>query len=59
MRRGLKMVVGVVAVMAISSGFARMALAQAVVADLSDHLIAVTTGFSGTKLLLFGAIDGD
>jgi uncharacterized protein (TIGR02186 family) len=33
--------------------------AQAVVADLSDHLIAVTTGFSGTKLLLFGAIDGD
>ncbi len=59
MRRGLKMVVGGVAVMAILSGFARMALAQAVVADLSDHLIAVTTGFSGTKLLLFGAIDGD
>ncbi|MFP6749357.1 MAG: TIGR02186 family protein [Alphaproteobacteria bacterium] len=33
--------------------------AQAVVADLSDHLIAVTTGFAGTKLLMFGAIEGE
>ncbi len=38
---------------------ARTAGAQAVVADLSDHLIAVTTGFAGTKLLLFGAIEGE
>ncbi|MDA1100195.1 MAG: TIGR02186 family protein [Proteobacteria bacterium] len=29
------------------------------VADLSDHLIAVTTGFDGAKLLLFGAVEGD
>lgn len=28
--------------------------AQELVADLSDHLIAVTTGFSGARLLLFG-----
>ena len=41
------------------AGLARPASAQAVVADLSDHLIAVTTGFAGTKLLLFGAIEGD
>ena len=40
-------------------GFARPTLAQAVVADLSDHLIAVTTGFDGAELLLFGAIEGD
>lgn len=40
-------------------GFARQTLAQAVVADLSDHLIAVTTGFDGAELLLFGAIEGD
>ena len=40
-------------------GLIRPACAQEVVADLSDHLIAVTTGFSGTKLLLFGAIDGE
>jgi len=40
-------------------GFGRQTLAQAVVADLSDHLIAVTTGFDGAELLLFGAIEGD
>ena len=39
-------------------GFARPAQAQAVVADLSDHLIAVTTGFDGAELLLFGAVEG-
>ena len=27
------------------------------VADLSNHLIAITTGFAGTDVLLFGAID--
>ena len=36
-----------------------MALAQQpLVADLSSHLIAVTTGFVGQDLLLFGATDG-
>lgn len=29
----------------------------ALVADLSNHLIAITTGFAGTEVLLFGAID--
>jgi len=32
--------------------------AEPLVADLSNHLIAITTGFTGTDLLLFGAIDG-
>jgi hypothetical protein len=27
------------------------------VADLSEHLIAITTGFVGTDVLLFGAIE--
>ncbi|MBL8806220.1 MAG: TIGR02186 family protein [Rhodospirillales bacterium] len=35
------------------------ARAQALVADLSSHLIAITTGFSGTELLLFGAKEGE
>lgn len=35
-----------------------VARAQALVADLSDHLIAITTGFIGTDVLLFGAIEG-
>ncbi len=33
--------------------------AQALIADLSSHLIAITTGFSGTELLLFGATEGE
>lgn len=28
------------------------------VADLSRHLVAITTGFAGTDVLLFGAVDG-
>lgn len=29
------------------------------IADLSDHLVAITTGFSGARVLLFGAVDGE
>ena len=32
--------------------------ARAITADLDDHLIAITTGFSGKEILLFGATDG-
>lgn len=39
-----------------ASGPAR---AQALIADLSSHLIAITTGFAGTELLLFGATEGE
>jgi uncharacterized protein (TIGR02186 family) len=35
------------------------AAAQALVADLSDHLVAVSTGFAGAELLLFGAVEGE
>ncbi|HMB76749.1 MAG TPA: TIGR02186 family protein [Kiloniellaceae bacterium] len=31
--------------------------AEPLVADLSDHLVAITTGFSGADVLLFGATD--
>jgi len=33
--------------------------ADTLVADLSSHLIAITTGFHGDEVLLFGATDGD
>jgi len=46
-------------VLFILTGPIRPIYAQEIVADLSDHLIAVTTGFSGAKLLLFGAIEGE
>lgn len=35
------------------------ARAQELVADVSDHLIAITTGFSGTDVLVFGAIGNE
>ncbi len=37
---------------------ARVAGAASLVADLSNHLIAITTGFTGTEVLLFGAKEG-
>jgi len=36
---------------------ARADAARPVVADLSNHLVAITTGFSGTHVLVFGATD--
>ncbi len=33
--------------------------AEPLVADLSSHLIAIDSGFIGTDVLLYGAIDGD
>ena len=33
------------------------ARAEALVADLTNHLIAITTGFTGASVVLFGAID--
>ena len=41
--------------LALAAGPAR---GDAVVADLSSHLIAITGGFSGTSVVLFGATDG-
>jgi uncharacterized protein (TIGR02186 family) len=35
------------------------AAASPLVADLSNHLVAITTGFTGTDVLLFGATDGE
>jgi uncharacterized protein (TIGR02186 family) len=32
--------------------------AQPLVADLTDHLIGITTGFTGTSVVLFGSTDG-
>ena len=33
--------------------------AEPLVADLSDHLVAITTGFAGADVLLFGATDAE
>lgn len=36
----------------------RSAVAQPILADLSDHLISITTDYVGTEVVLFGATDG-
>ena len=35
-----------------------MARGESLVADLTSHLIAITTGFTGASVVLFGATDG-
>ena len=57
-RRWLALPVATLAVLCLWSGL-RPAWGQALVADLSSHLIAITTGFTGTDVVLFGAVDGD
>lgn len=47
------------ATMVLVFGFPAIAQAQLLVADLSEHFVAITTGFTGTKVLLFGAVDGE
>ena len=47
----------VVASLLVWGGFERSARAAGVVADLSHHLIAITTAFSGTDVLVFGAVE--
>ena len=42
----------------LAAGTARAQENVPLVADLSSHLVAITTGFSGTDVLLFGATDG-
>ena len=44
--------------LALSFLWSAPARAEALVADLTSHLIAITTGFSGASVVLFGAIDG-
>ena len=54
MRAALRLLATLLAV-----SFAGTASAQPLVADLSNHLIAMTTGFSGAELLLFGAVEDE
>ena len=40
------------------AAWATSARAQPLVTDISDHLVAITSSYTGTELLLFGALDG-
>ena len=56
MKRGLGSVGVLLVLLLICRGSA--ARAEALVADLTSHLIAITTGFTGASVVLFGATDG-
>ncbi len=53
------MIARLLAITVLWLGFALPAQAEALIADLSEHLVAITTGFTGTEVLLFGAIEGE
>jgi uncharacterized protein (TIGR02186 family) len=53
-RLALRLTLGIV----VALWTAAPARAQALVADLSNHLVAITTGFTGADILLFGAVEG-
>jgi uncharacterized protein (TIGR02186 family) len=42
-----------------SAGAARAEDAKPLVVDLSEHLVAISTGFAGASVLLFGAVEED
>ena len=54
-RLGFAMLLLLLPLLALAAGPARGA---AVVADLSSHLIAINSGFTGDSVVLFGATDG-
>ena len=57
MTRGRSLALGLLALLAIAGG-GGPARGDGVVADLSSHLIAITSGFTGASVVLFGATEG-
>jgi uncharacterized protein (TIGR02186 family) len=58
--RRLPTVLALLAAVAVLAAFGSARAAEPpLVADLSKHLVAITTGFSGTDVLLFGAVEGE
>lgn len=57
-RRATRRAAPFVLLLALGLAGARPVAAEPLIADLSNHLIAITTGFSGTDVLMFGATDG-
>ncbi len=56
MRRGFGFIGALLVLSLLCRGSA--ARAEGLVADLTSHLIAITTGFTGASVVLFGATDG-
>ncbi len=56
-RHGRTVALGLTALAVLGLAIAGPLRAAPLVADLSKHLVAITTGFAGTDVLLFGAVD--
>lgn len=54
----VRFALGLLAAVQMMAAVPAVAQVQPLVADLSKHLVAITTGFAGTDVLLFGATDG-
>ena len=52
-----KLALALLCALALASGAPVAARAQALVADLTNHLVAITTGFTGTSVVLFGSAE--
>ena len=48
-----------IALIVLLATIGRTALADALVADLSEHLVKIDLGFTGKQVLLYGAIEGE
>lgn len=57
-RHRLAAFVGVLLLAAVAAMRPVPAAAAPLIADLSNYLVAITTGFTGTNVLMFGATDG-
>ena len=55
MNRRLLLALALTGLLAAPGGSVR---SEGIVADLSSHLVAISSGFTGTSVVLFGAIDG-
>ncbi len=55
--RGLVRVFALLGLLSLGGASAATQAAEPLVADLSKHLVAITTGFTGTDVLLFGAVE--
>jgi uncharacterized protein (TIGR02186 family) len=59
MRRAAFFIAGMLFMASADGAIADTRGSDALIADLSSREIAITTGFAGTELLLFGTVDGD
>ncbi len=53
-----KLIIGLTFMVTLNQSLSVFGQSVPLVADLENHLVAITTGFTGTDVLLFGATDG-